>query len=208
MALVNMSAIMERTDEQLLPAVYAFVAISFKASPSQLGYITQSRALLQALASPLAGIVGMPLLCWHLLQNPYAYRAPDAICNSDGKAKSFSIDCKMPTSSSCIPAGHRYNRTFVIALGCSIWGVMTALFSGCSTLTQGYLLWAVNGIGLALVVPTGQSLTADYYPDASRGLAFGTLYLTGAFGAMLGGFYATNMGMALMLHANVHLPQP
>lgn len=71
---------------------------------------------------------------------------------------------------------------------------MTALFSGCSTLTQGYLLWAVNGIGLALVVPTGQSLTADYYPDASRGRAFGTLYLTGALGAMLGALYATNLG--------------
>lgn len=71
---------------------------------------------------------------------------------------------------------------------------MTALFSGCSTINQGYFLWAVNGLGLALVVPTGQSLIADYYSQASRGLAFGTLYLTGAFGAMLGALYATNLG--------------
>lgn len=84
----------------------------------------------------------------------------------------------------------------MIAFGCSLWGMMTGLFSGCSTITQGYILWAVNGIGLALVVPTGQSLTADYYPEASRGLAFGALYLTGAFGAMLGGLYATNLGVA------------
>ena len=71
---------------------------------------------------------------------------------------------------------------------------MTGLFSGCSTLTQGYLLWAVNGVGLALVVPTGQSLTADYFSEAARGKAFGALYLTGAFGAMLGALYATNLG--------------
>lgn len=63
MLLVNLSAIMERTDEQLLPAVYAFVATSFDASPSQLGYITQSRALVQALASPAAGIAGAFLSC-------------------------------------------------------------------------------------------------------------------------------------------------
>ncbi len=52
---------MERTDEQLLPAVYAYVAVSLNASPSQLGYITQSRALVQALASPLAGFAGKHL---------------------------------------------------------------------------------------------------------------------------------------------------
>ena len=91
-------------------------------------------------------------------------------------------------------AGHSYNRVLVVASGCALWGLMTGLFSGCSTLTQAYLLWAVNGVGLALVVPTGQSLTADYFSEASRGKAFGALYLTGAFGAMLGALYATNIG--------------
>ena len=91
-------------------------------------------------------------------------------------------------------AGHSYNRVLVVAFGCALWGLMTGLFSGCSTLAQGYSLWAVNGIGLALVVPTGQSLTADYYSEAARGKAFGALYLTGAFGAMLGALYATNLG--------------
>ena len=59
---------------------------------------------------------------------------------------------------------------------------------------QGYLFWAVNGIGLAMVIPNGQSIIADSYPEASRGKAFGALYLTGAFGAMAGTLYATNMG--------------
>ena len=41
-----------------LPAVYRFVGASFAASPSQLGYLTLSRALVQALASPLGGLLG------------------------------------------------------------------------------------------------------------------------------------------------------
>lgn len=56
--LVNLSSIMERVDEQLLPALYRFVGAAFGASPSQLGRLTLSRALVQALASPLAGVLG------------------------------------------------------------------------------------------------------------------------------------------------------
>ena len=44
------------------------------------------------------------------------------------------------------------------------------------------------------MIPSGQSLIADYYPPASRGRAFGALYLTGAVGGMLGSLFATNMG--------------
>ena len=51
---------MERADEQILPALYAFVAASFHIGPTQLGYLTLSRALIQALASPLGGILGGP----------------------------------------------------------------------------------------------------------------------------------------------------
>lgn len=60
--LVNLSAIIERTDEQLLPASYAFVAASLNASPRQLGYLTQCRALVQALASPVGGFAGRDLM--------------------------------------------------------------------------------------------------------------------------------------------------
>ena len=34
---------------------------------------------------------------------------------------------------------------------------------------------AVNGLGLALVIPASQSLVADYYVESSRGGAFGLL---------------------------------
>jgi len=66
---------------------------------------------------------------------------------------------------------------------------------------QGSIFWAVNGVGLSLVIPNGQSLIADYYEDLDRGKAFGALYLTGAVGAMIGALYATNIGTAPPLHA-------
>jgi hypothetical protein len=49
---------MERMDEQILPAVYNAIGASFHATPSQLGVLTLARALVQALASPLGGILG------------------------------------------------------------------------------------------------------------------------------------------------------
>ena len=49
---------MERMDEQILPAVYAFIGVSFHAKPSELGLLTLSRALVQALSSPIGGLAG------------------------------------------------------------------------------------------------------------------------------------------------------
>jgi hypothetical protein len=43
---------------QLLPALYAFVGHSFHATPRQLGTLTMARAIVQAGASPLAGVLG------------------------------------------------------------------------------------------------------------------------------------------------------
>ena len=71
---------------------------------------------------------------------------------------------------------------------------------------QGSVFWAVNGVGLSLVIPNGQSLIADYYEDLDRGKAFGALYLTGAVGAMIGALYATNIGAAPRLHVCCLLP--
>jgi len=51
----------------------------------------------------------------------------------------------------------------VTSIGCFVWGACTAGFSTCRSLRQGYAFWAINGVGLSLVIPTGQSLIADYY---------------------------------------------
>ena len=56
--LINLASTVERMDEQILPALYAFVALSFQASPSQLGALTLSRALMQAISSPFSGLCG------------------------------------------------------------------------------------------------------------------------------------------------------
>lgn len=77
-----------------------------------------------------------------------------------------------------------------------MWGVCTAGFSICSSLRQGYFFWAINGIGLSLVIPTGQSLIADYYHASNRGKAFGAMTLTASLGGMFGSMYATNLGEA------------
>ena len=69
--LVNMGNIMERADEQILPALYGFVAASFHIGPTQLGYLTLSRALVQAVASPLGGVLGKPALLPHLTKHLY-----------------------------------------------------------------------------------------------------------------------------------------
>lgn len=55
---INLASIMERVDEQLLPALYSRVGASFSADPQHLGILTFARAVVQALASPLAGVLG------------------------------------------------------------------------------------------------------------------------------------------------------
>ncbi|PRW32866.1 MFS general substrate transporter isoform A [Chlorella sorokiniana] len=143
--LINLASILEKCDEQILPAVYAWVGASFQATPAQLGYITLGRALMQALSSPLGGV-----------------------------------------------AGHFMPRGHVVAAGCWLWATMTALFAMTTRLAVAMPICAVNGIGLALVIPNVQSLTADYYPSSARGKAFGALWLTISLGGMLGALYATN----------------
>ncbi len=64
--------VFERADEVILPAMYNFVAQSFQATPTQLAIITLSRALVQALASPLGGLLGDTLLD-HKLHDPWLF---------------------------------------------------------------------------------------------------------------------------------------
>ncbi|KAK6150945.1 hypothetical protein DH2020_015877 [Rehmannia glutinosa] len=71
-----MASIMERADENLLPAVYKEVSEAFAAGPSDLGYLTFIRNFVQGLASPVAGVLAINydrptvlaigILCWAL----------------------------------------------------------------------------------------------------------------------------------------------
>lgn len=51
--LLNLASIMEKADEQVLPAVYFFIMRSLKCTPSQLGTLTLCRALVQVCSNHL-----------------------------------------------------------------------------------------------------------------------------------------------------------
>jgi MFS family permease len=85
----------------------------------------------------------------------------------------------------------KHSRKRVLAFGCWFWGIFTLLV-GLSTSYIDMIIWrAITGIGLAVIVPTTQSIIADYFPPAKRGKAFGLLGFTGVIGTVFGTIFAT-----------------
>jgi hypothetical protein len=148
--------VLERVDEQLLPATYFGVSCSLGASPSQLGGITFARLLVQALASPLGGVLGL-----------------------------------------------KFHRARVCGSACLAWALCCALFASVKSLRAAAVVWAVNGVGLAVLVPNAQGLIADLYPSQQRGRAFGMLLGVGHAGSMLATLFATSVGNRRFLSGGV-----
>jgi MFS family permease len=96
-------------------------------------------------------------------------------------------------------AGHCAHRGRVIGTGCLLWALCAAAFAFSSSIHASLPLWALGGVGLALVVPSTQSLVADMSADAHRGRAFGAMHLASATGGMLGALLATNLGAMHLL---------
>ncbi|XP_071911725.1 uncharacterized protein [Coffea arabica] len=144
--IINMAAIMERADENLLPSVYKEVSEAFSAGPSDLGYLTFIRNFIQGLASPVAGILAIS-----------------------------------------------YDRPTVLAVGTLCWALSTAAVGVSQDFLQVACWRAVNGFGLAIVIPALQSFIADSYVDRVRGTGFGFLNLVGTVGGIGGGAIATVM---------------
>ncbi|KAJ4952129.1 hypothetical protein NE237_028961 [Protea cynaroides] len=90
----------------------------------------------------------------------------------------------------CYPLGaylaNNHNRTHVISLGAFLWAAATFIFAFSSTFFQAAVSRALNGIGLAIVIPSMKSLVADLTDDNNRGTAFGWLQVTGNIGAIIG----------------------
>jgi len=87
----------------------------------------------------------------------------------------------------------RSSRRRVLSIGCFIWGLFTIL-TGLAVQTIDLLIWQLfTAVGLAVIVPTTQSLVADYYPPEKRGKSFGILGLGGLFGAIVGVIFATSV---------------
>lgn len=144
--IINMAAIMERADENLLPSVYKEVSEAFRVGPSDLGYLTFIRNFVRGLASPLAGVLVI-----------------------------------------------RYDRPTVLAIGTLCWALSTAAVGASQHFMQVAFWRAVNGVGLAIVIPALQSFIADSYLDGVRGAGFGCLSLVGMVGGIGGGVVATVM---------------
>ncbi|XP_051117754.1 uncharacterized protein LOC127242308 isoform X2 [Andrographis paniculata] len=93
--------------------------------------------------------------------------------------------------SSCYPLAAylavRHNRAHVIAVGAFLWAAATFLVAISSTFAEVAISRGLNGIGLAIVTPSIQSLVADSTDDTNRGTAFGWLQLTGRLGSIIGG---------------------
>lgn len=141
-----MVSIMERSDENLLPAVYKEVSEAFNAGPTDLGYLTFIRNFVQALSSPLAGVLAL-----------------------------------------------HYDRPVVLAMGTACWALSTAAVGVSQQFLQVAFWRALNGLGLAIVIPALQSFIADSYKDGMRGAGFGLLNLVGSVGGIGGGVLATIM---------------
>ena len=138
--LINMAAIMERADENLLPSVYKEVSEAFNAGPSDLGYLTFIRNLVQGFSSPLAGILVI-----------------------------------------------KHDRPTILAMGTFCWALSTIAMGASHDFLQVAFWRAVNGFGLAIVIPALQSFIADSYNDGVRGTGFGLLSLIGSLGGIGGG---------------------
>ncbi|MCO5595501.1 hypothetical protein L7F22_049545 [Adiantum nelumboides] len=83
-----------------------------------------------------------------------------------------------------------HNRVNVIALGAILWATATFFVGVSSSFVEVAISRALNGVGLAMVIPAIQSLVADAAHPEKRGLAFGWLQFTGNLGAVFGNVFA------------------
>lgn len=86
-----------------------------------------------------------------------------------------------------------YDRPTILSTGIFCWALSTAAVSACHDFLQVAFWRAINGFGLAIVIPALQSFIADSYNDGMRGTGFGFLSLIGNVGGVGGGVLATVM---------------
>lgn len=86
--------------------------------------------------------------------------------STDG-AKNVTFASREAREAKLRTAGHYGNRIWVITVGCLIWGVMTVGFSISSSLHEAIFFWAINGLGLSLVIPNVQVTTLMQSPTCT-----------------------------------------
>lgn len=86
-----------------------------------------------------------------------------------------------------------YDRPTILAMGIFCWALSTAAVATCHDFMQVAFWRAINGFGLAIVIPALQSFIADSYKDGVRGAGFGLLNFIGTIGGIGGAVLATVM---------------
>ena len=119
---INSANIIDNSDGQLFPSVYAEVQSTMGLDLIQLGALTGIRSFLQAATTPI----------WGWLSD-------------------------------------RYSRKLILTLGCLLWGFFTVIMAFSTQFLDLLIFRAITGIGLAVIVPTTQSLISDYFPPKSEG---------------------------------------
>ncbi|XP_043721412.1 uncharacterized MFS-type transporter YwfA-like isoform X2 [Telopea speciosissima] len=121
---------------------------------------------------------------------PAVYKEVGAALHTDPTGLGSLTLFRSIVQSCCYPLAAylaiNHNRAHVIALGAFLWAAATSLVAFSSTFFQVAVSRALNGIGLAIVIPSIQSLVADSTIDTNRGTAFGWLQLTGHLGSIIG----------------------
>ncbi|XP_043719544.1 uncharacterized protein LOC122667348 [Telopea speciosissima] len=121
---------------------------------------------------------------------PGVYKEVGAALNIDPTGLGYLTLFRAIVQGCCYPLGAylaiNHNRTHVIALGAFLWAAATFIFAISSTFFQVAVSRALNGIGLAIVIPAIKSLVADSTKNTNRGIAFGWLQVTGNLGSIIG----------------------
>ncbi|CAL5221084.1 g3211 [Coccomyxa viridis] len=80
--------------------------------------------------------------------------------------------------------GNLYNRVFMISAGTILWGAMASGMGFANNYAEAAAWCALNGLGLAMVIPCIQSILAEVWVAKHRGRAFGSLFTISALGGI------------------------
>ncbi|CAN6204305.1 unnamed protein product [Urochloa humidicola] len=134
---------------------------------------------------------------------PAVYREVGAALHATPAGLGALTLCRSVVQAACYPlaayAAARRNRAHVIAAGAFLWAAATFLVGVSQTFLQVAISRGLNGIGLALVVPSILSLVADSSSDATRGSAFGWLQLASSLGHVSGGLVGLLLAQTTVL---------
>ncbi|CAL5074583.1 unnamed protein product [Urochloa decumbens] len=134
---------------------------------------------------------------------PAVYREVGAALHATPAGLGALTLCRSIVQAACYPlaayAAARHNRAHVIAVGAFLWAAATFLVGVSNTFLQVAISRGLNGIGLALVVPSILSLVADSTDEATRGSAFGWLQLASSLGFISGGFVGLLLAQTTVL---------